>query len=197
MNPWDQRYNTETYYYGTEPNDFLKQNITCLPPQGRVLCLAEGEGRNAVFLASLGHQITAVDGSQVGLEKLQKLAQIHSVKVKTILADLNDYVIQAEEWDAIISIWCHIPPELRKKVHKQVMAGLKPKGIFLLEAYHPHQLEYKTGGPPTTELMMTVSDLANELDGLDFKILHEIDRDVHEGQGHHGKSAVVQILGYK
>ncbi|MGK5083435.1 class I SAM-dependent methyltransferase [Bdellovibrionota bacterium FG-1] len=197
MNPWDTRYGTDEFYYGTDPNDFLKANAKLIAPGGETLCLAEGEGRNAVFLAENGLKVTAVDGSSVGLGKMEKLAHAKNVLVTSIVSDLSDYQIEAGKWDCIVSIWCHVPQDLRRKLHHLVVEGLRPGGVFILEAYHPRQLEFKTGGPSDANLMMRLDDLREELFGLDFLVAHEIERDVHEGKGHFGKSAVVQVLGRK
>jgi len=197
MNPWDERYSISEFYYGTEPNDFLKDHASNIKKGGKVLCMAEGEGRNAVYLAKLGLDVTAVDQSSVGLNKLNELASKNGVSVHTVVADLADYAITPESWDAVISIWCHVPPSLRRKLHASVVAGLKPGGILILEAYEPRQLEFKTGGPPVAELMMKISDLKNEFSGLEMWIAHEIERDVQEGKGHFGMSAVTQLLALK
>lgn len=155
---WDERYSQAEYVYGKNPNDFLVAVVEQIP-QGRVLCLAEGEGRNAVYLAQQGCQVTAVDASAVGLEKARKLAAERSVEIETIVADLSDFSIQPNAWDAIVSIFCHLPPIVRAKVHRQVVAGLRPRGVFVLEAYTPRQLDFKTGGPPQADLMMTLATL--------------------------------------
>jgi SAM-dependent methyltransferase len=194
---WDQRYGADEYYYGKEPNDFLRGHARLIAPGGRVLCLAEGEGRNAVFLASLGHFVTAVDGSRAGLEKTAKLALERGVGVGSVHADLSDYRIEPESWDAIVSIWCHVPPELRARLHAAAALGLKPGGVFIFEAYHPRQLALGTGGPSRADLMVAADDLRRELAGLDLEILREIERDVREGRGHNGRSAVVQAVARK
>lgn len=197
VNPWDTRYDSEEYYYGTESNDFLRESVGSIPPGGTVLCLAEGEGRNAVYLATQGYRVTAVDGSSVGLDKLKRLAKERGVSVETRVVDLSDFEIKPNSWDAIIAIWCHIPAELRKPIHRASVIGLKPHGVFIHESYHPRQLHYKSGGPPTADLMLTANVLASELGGLHFEYLKEIDREVHEGKGHNGMSAVVQAIARK
>lgn len=194
MNTWDTRYSTDEFYYGTEPNDFLKANANLIPNVGEVLCLAEGEGRNAVFLAGLGLKVTAVDGSAVGLNKMDRLAKMKGVSVASIVSDLGDYQIEPGKWDGIISIWCHVPKELRKKLHRAVLEGLRPGGVLLLESYHPRQLGLKTGGPSDSSLMMTLHDLHEELSGLAFVVAHEIEREIQEGKGHFGLSAVTQVI---
>jgi len=193
---WDERYDSDEYAYGKEPNDFLREAADNLP-QGRILCLAEGEGRNAVYLASLGYDVTAVDASPVGLAKAQHLADERGVTITTEVTDLANYDIGKEKWDGIISIFCHLPPELRRQVHHSVVEGLKPGGVLLLEAYTPKQLEYKTGGPPVVEMTMTLEQLHIELEGLEFKHAVETVRPVHEGRYHHGDGAVVQLVAVK
>lgn len=191
---WDQRYAGDSFYYGSEPNDFLREQAGAIHRGGRVLCLAEGEGRNAVFLARGGWRVTAVDQSAVGLNKAWRLARQAGVEVTTILADLADYPIEEAAWDGIVSIWCHVPKPLRAALHRRVVAGLAPGGVFLLEAYTPEQLRHGTGGPSSADLMPTLDMLCKELAGLDFVIGRQALRGVHEGQGHHGMSAVVQVL---
>ncbi len=196
-NPWDDRYNIEEYYYGTVANDFLVARVDDLPRGGAVLCLAEGEGRNAVFLAKNGFRVTAVDGSQVGLSKLKKLADQEGVQIETVCSDLADFDFGQDRWDAIVSIWCHLPPSLRDRVHSASVSALKAHGVFLLEAYHPRQLAYKTGGPPSAELMMTETQLRADFAALEIQWLRDLDRVIHEGKGHVGKSAVVQLIAVK
>lgn len=193
---WNDRYQNSEYVYGKEPNDFLKTVADQLPA-GDILCLAEGEGRNAVFLAQRGCSVTAVDASAVGLKKAQKLATEHKVEICSVVADLADYTIAPNSWNGIISIFCHLPPPLRKKVHRAVVQGLKPGGLFILEAYTPKQLEFGTGGPPKAELMMSLSVLKEELAGLEFDHATELQRDVVEGSLHTGTAAVVQLIARK
>jgi SAM-dependent methyltransferase len=159
---WDERFSSSEYIYGTAPNDFLA-SVASQIPQGKVLCLADGEGRNGTHLASLGYEVVAVDGSSVGLAKTQKLAQEKQVEICTIHADLADFVIESQTWDGIVSIFCHLPPELRAKVHHQAMQGLKPNGVFILEAFAPEQLPYNTGGPKNIDMLPDLSQLQQEL----------------------------------
>lgn len=190
---WDARYSDPAFYYGTEPNDFLREEVGRIPTGGRVLCLAEGEGRNAAFLAGLGHRVVAVDQSKVGLEKARRLAAERGVVVETVTADLAELAIEPEGWDAIVSVWCHVPSELRRDVHRRVVQGLRPGGIFLLEAYTPRQPEYGTGGPPDVHRLMTLVELRGELAGLELEIAREGEREIREGRGHLGLSHTVQV----
>jgi SAM-dependent methyltransferase len=195
---WDQRYGQPGFAYGTEPNEFLAANAErWIPPNGAVLSLAEGEGRNAVFLAKLGFRVTGVDGSRVGLEKAQKLASERGVHIDTVVSDLNAYDLGTARWDGIVSIWCHMPTAERAKLHRAVVAALKPGGALLLEAYTPKQLEYTTGGPKTTDLLMTIAAVREELAGLELVVGEEKLREVHEGTFHDGTSAVLQVVARK
>jgi SAM-dependent methyltransferase len=197
VNRWDVRYGAEAYYYGTEPNEFLRERRDLIRHAGDVLCLAEGEGRNAVFLAAQGYRVVAVDQSAVGLEKAERLAASKGARITTVRADLADYQIAPSQWDGIVSIWCHLPRALRVEVHRRVVAGLRPGAVLLLEAYTPAQLAFKTGGPSTADLLPTLVELRQELDGLELVHAIERERVVQEGQGHTGVSAVVQVVARK
>lgn len=193
---WDERYAVEHYIYGEQPNDFLKENYQRIP-KGRVLSLAEGEGRNAVFLAEQGYEVTAVDSSLVGLNKARKLAAQRGVSIEFVHADVKDFPIGESQWDGVVSIFCHVAADLRSQLHKNIVAGLKPLGVLLLEAYTPQQLGRGTGGPSQEALMMSQAQLLDELNGLHFLLLHEVQRDVVEGTHHTGAGEVVQVIAIK
>lgn len=193
---WDVRFDTSEYIYGTEPNDFLI-SVASKIPQGKILCLAEGEGRNGTYLASLGYEVVAVDQSSVGLAKAQKLAQEKQVAIATIHNDLADFVIEPQTWDGIISIFCHLPSDLRAKVYGQAVMGLKPNGVFILEAFAPKQLQYNTGGPKNIDMLPAITTLQQELVGLQWEITMDIERELLEGRFHAGKAAVIQLFGRK
>ena len=196
---WDERFSQPGYVYGTEANDFLAEMAGEIP-SGRVLSLAEGEGRNAVHLAGLGYEVVGVDSSSVGLEKARRLAAECGVEIETILADLGDpdtFEIEAESWEGIVSIFCHLQVDLRRRIHRQVVEGLRPGGVLLLEAYTPRQLEYGTGGPRTLDRLMTLDELCEELKGLNLTHARELEREIHEGSLHHGLGHVVQVVARK
>ncbi len=193
---WDERYSSEAYAYGKNPNQFLEENYKVIP-KGKVLNLAEGEGRNAVFLAKQGYIVTAVDSSQIGLEKARKLAEENEVSIELINADLADFDLGDHEWDGIVSIFCPLPSALRKELHKKVVAGLKTNGVYLIEAYTPEQLKHDTGGGKSVDLMCTKESLSHELIGLKFKHLIELERDIVEGIYHTGVGSVVQAIASK
>jgi SAM-dependent methyltransferase len=193
---WNERYSGHIYVYGTIPNDFLVSVLKQIPI-GPVLCLAEGEGRNAVFLAKQGYQVVAIDFFEQALAKTAALAKAQGVTIETHCLDLQTLEIVPNQWSGIVAIFAHLPAPIRSRLHQQVVAGLVPEGAFILEAYTPAQLEYKTGGPPVAELMMDLATLRSELTGLDLVIAQECTRNIHEGILHNGMSAVVQILGIK
>jgi SAM-dependent methyltransferase len=194
MSAWDDRYAADGWAFGTEPNDFLRQEARRIPP-GRVLCLGEGEGRNAVFLAEQGYEVVGVDQSQVGMDKAQALAQERGVFIETVVSSIEDFDLTEGEWQGIISVFFHLPPELRKKVHTAVVHGLAPGGILIFEAFTPKQLEYDTGGPPHRDRLISLSDLKEEFEGLELLLAKETEREVHEGRMHTGMSSVVQLVG--
>lgn len=197
---WDQRYSEEGFVYGSAPNDFLSSEYSRIPTGGRVLCLAEGEGRNAVFLAKHGYAVTAVDQSSVGLEKAKKLAHENGVEISMVVADLADYDLGHDYWDGIVSISAHVPPDVRLKLHNQVAHSLTKCGVFILEAYTERQLKMDgVGGPPPHNkgLFMSLHELRSELINLDFVIGREVVRNISEGKLHQGESAVVQVVACK
>ncbi|MCF2907951.1 class I SAM-dependent methyltransferase [Pseudoalteromonas sp. DL2-H2.2] len=193
---WDVRFAGPDYAYGTEPNDFLKAQVKQLKGK-RVLSLAEGEGRNAVYLAKLGFEVTAVDASIKGIEKAQQLAQAVGVEVQFIHADLSEFELSSQCWDNIIAIFAPFPRPLREKLHQGVVRALKPGGVFLTEAYAPEQIHFGTGGGSDVSTMLSATQLAEELSPLEWKHLQQLERQVVEGQYHTGLAAVVQGVAIK
>ena len=193
VSDWDRRFSADALPYGTEPNAFLASQGAQFPA-GPVLCLAEGYGRNAIWLAGRGHAVTAVEQSGAGILRGRALADERRVQVAFVHADLGDFDMGSACWSGIVSIFAHLPPALRASVHARVVRALAPGGIFVLEAYAPAQLGFKTGGPRDVELLMSRDALVRELAGLDFAVSHEIEREVLEGPMHTGRAAVVQVV---
>ncbi len=193
---WNARYSESGFAYGTAPNDFLKSNFKTIP-KGNVLLLADGEGRNGVFLAEQGYAVTSVDYSSVGVEKAKSLARERQVDINATLCDLEHFAITPNQWNGIVSIFCHLPKPLRQKVHQQAVQGLKRGGAFLLEAYSPKQLQFGTGGPKQAELLIPLNDVLQELQGLTIELAQEIERDVIEGKYHTGRASVIQLIARK
>lgn len=193
---WNRRFSESGFAYGDQPNDFLREQAALLPA-GEALCLAEGEGRNAVHLAQLGHVVTAQDLSDVGLAKARQLAANRGVTIRTECSDLADFSLKPKSADLVVAIWMHLPQELRAQVHARAVAALRPGGHLILEAYTPRQLAFGTGGPPVEELLIEPETLRRELAGLELLVLQERQRWIEEGPHHRGESAVVQALGRK
>ena len=191
---WDQRFASEEFVYGKQANDFLRQQAAGLAA-GQALCLAEGEGRNAVFLAELGHQVCAQDISPIGLGKAKALAQQKGVSITTLCCDLAALDLKPTSLDLIAAIWMHVEPELRATVFEQAVEALRPGGHLLIEAYRPQQLNFSSGGPARKELLIEAAQLQQELATLEPLILQESERTITEGSAHQGQSAVVQFFG--
>lgn len=189
---WNERYESAEFVYGTEPNAFLAEHAHLL--QDPVLSLAEGEGRNAVFLASKGLDVRGVDGSEVGLAKAHKLAQSRGVVIRTEVVDLATFVPPENSFGAVVSISAHLPSLVRKRLHRLVELSLKPGGIFLLEAYTPAQLVRETGGPKDPDMLMTLAALEGEFPNCDVILGQEVEREVVEGKFHTGLASVVQFI---
>lgn len=194
MTDWDARYAEAGWAFGTEPNDFLREQAHQLPVGGCVLCLAEGEGRNAVWLAQQGFDVTGIDVASVGLEKARQLACERGVRITTVVADLASFEFGSAMWDGIVSIFAHVPVPVRRRVHASVLTALKPGGVLLLEAYRPQQLERATGGPPDDERMLDLGRLRPELGALEWLLAREVERDVTEGRYHTGRASTVQLI---
>ena len=193
---WNEKFSTTDYAYGTEPNDFLVSAVTNLK-RGATLSLAEGEGRNAVWLAQQGFTVSAIEQSEKGVGKTLRLALKRGVIVMAERGELETFHIQPNSWDLVVSIYAHTPQELRRKLHRQVVAGLKPGGVFVLEAYTPAQIPNNTGGPKDASLMPTAELLRSELAGLVFDHIEEVERDVVEGSLHTGTAHVVQVVAHR
>ncbi len=190
---WNERYAVDEYIYGTEPNAFLAEHAAML--RGPVLSLAEGEGRNGVFLASLGLDVHGVDGSNVGLTKAQALARARNLAIRTEVADLGELEPEENFYGSVVSISAHLPSAIRDRLYPRVERCLKPGGILLLEAYSEAQLAYDTGGPKDLDMLMSEVKIRRELPNLEPILLREIERDVREGTHHTGLAAVVQFIG--
>jgi len=193
---WNEKFANTEYAYGTEPNDFLVSAVTKLK-RGATLSLAEGEGRNAVWLAQQGFTVSAIEQSEKGVGKTLRLALQRGVIVMAERGELETFHIQPNSWDLVVSIFAHTPQELRRKLHRQVVAGLKPGGVFVLEAYTPAQIAKNTGGPKDASLMPTAEMLRSVLAGLVFDRIEEVEREVVEGSLHTGTAHVVQVVAHR
>lgn len=197
MSDWETKYKaSQEYLFGTRPNRFLVENLAQLPP-GKVLCLGEGEGRNAVYLAQHGLEVTAVDLAPTALAKTRRLAQQNGVRVHTILADLNDFPIAPGMWQTILCFFVHLPEEERALLHHRVVQGLAPGGVYLLEGFAPGQVRYGDRGPKNPAQLYNIMAIRKELAGLQIRIARELDRPLDDAQPELGLCAVAQVLAAK
>lgn len=191
---WNERFSSQEYVYGEEPNAFLKDRYTLIPRRGRVLCLGDGEGRNGVFLARKGFDVTSVDASEVGLEKTRKLAERHRVTLRTIHGRLPEVEIEEGAYDAVVLVYLHLPPDIRAEVHALAARALRPGGVLLLEGFTPEQLEFESGGPKDAAMLFTPEMLRADFAMLDIEGIDACRTVLDEGPGHRGEAAVVRLI---
>lgn len=196
---WDERYSHPQHVFGYRPNDFLKAQSRFLKPRSRVLCIGDGEGRNGVWLAERGHDVVSLDQSRVGLAKAEALAAERGTTIETRLVDLASWVGQpapSRQWDAVVWIFVHLPPTLRRAVAETLTAQCAPGAKLILEAYTPAQLALGSGGPTDAELLLTREDVLADWKGwhLDVRL---VERRIFEGMAHQGLGSVVQVLGMR
>lgn len=195
---WNQRYSGDEYLFGTEAAAFLRREAECIPERSKVLSVADGEGRNSVFLAGLGHHVTAMENAPNAIAKARKLAQDRDVSVDFQQADIEHWDWAPEAYDAVVGIFIQfMDPEMRRRVFDGITRTLRPGGKFLLHGYTPKQLEYGTGGPKSEPALYTPERLRAELPGFEILRIDTYDAHVDEGTGHSGMSALIDYIGQK
>lgn len=196
---WDQMYRDGAYRFGTEPNAFLAESVPSRVAAGkRIVCLGEGEGRNAVWLAEQGYQVTAVEQSEVGIEKIQKLAESRGVRVETVLSSIENFAPE-QRFDAVVLIYIHAPAKERELIHAKAVELLDRQGLLILEGYTPEQrlLGRTSGGPQAIEMLFTAEILKQDFQALDVEYVEELVIELAEGAAHRGVANVVRFLGRK
>ncbi|MEM9133489.1 MAG: class I SAM-dependent methyltransferase [Actinomycetota bacterium] len=195
---WDQRYAIDDYLFGTEPAAFLSTHADRIPDGASTLMVADGEGRNSVYLAERGLDVTSMDVSPVGAEKAKALAARRGVSVDYRVADLLEWTWESEAYDAVVAVFIQfLGPEERPAVFEGMQQTLRPGGTLLVHGYRPEQLAYGTGGPPIAENMYTEELLARSFADLDIEVLHTYDATITEGTGHDGMSALIDLVATK
>jgi len=194
---WNERYSSDDLAYGEAPNVFLVRMAAQLPTSGDALDIGAGEGRNALFLASRGLNVLAVDQSEVGMQKAQRLAKERGLLLRTQAIDLAEFDAGPHSFDVVSSIFVHLPAKLRAAVHHRIAAWLKPGGVYLLEAYAPDQIERSTGGPKDPGLLASLEAILRDLQGLEIEHQATLVRTVTEGRFHTGEASVIQVLARK
>jgi cyclopropane fatty-acyl-phospholipid synthase-like methyltransferase len=195
---WNQRFSQPGYLFGTEPNVFLASQAALLKPGMRALSLADGEGRNSIWLARQGLEVDAVEISGVAVDKARKLAQERGATVSFHRASLLDWDMGRERYDLVAAIFIQfLSPAERPGVFRRIVEALKPGGHLVMQGYTPRQIEYKTGGPPVAENMYTEELLRDAFAGLEILHLSAHEAHVAEGTGHLGWSALIDLVGRK
>jgi len=195
---WDTRFAGEGYHFGTEPNVFLASQEKLLRPGMSALCVADGEGRNSVWLARHGVRVTAFDISPVGVEKARRLAREAGVTVDHSIGDINAWNWDSATYDLVAVIFIQfLAPAERARAFEGIARAVAPGGLLVMQGYRPRQVEYGTGGPPNPENLYTES-LLREAFG-DLEILHLVEHDdvLDEGPRHHGMSALIDLVARK
>ena len=195
---WNERYAREGYVFGTSPNEFLRRETHRLTPGQSVLAVADGEGRNSVWLAKNGLRVDAVDGSSVAIEKARRLAGMEGVSVTFEEADIETWAWPVSSYDAVVAIFIQFAgPGLRAHIFDGMKQALKPGGLLLLEGYRPEQIAYGTGGPRIAENLYDEQMLRRAFGEFEFLHLASYDADIHEGEGHSGRSALIDLVARK
>lgn len=188
---WDERYREAEPVYGTQPNLYLEKQSSRLKPGSKILVPADGYGRNGHWLAKRGFAVHTVDLSPVGVERSRKHARETGLKLKIEQADLSAWNWPVGECDAVAAIFLHLPPELRSKIHPNMLRALKPGGILILEAFTPANIQFHSGGPKDANLLYTADLLRKDFPSAEVLELEEIQVHLDEGTKHSGMSAVV------
>jgi 2-polyprenyl-3-methyl-5-hydroxy-6-metoxy-1,4-benzoquinol methylase len=198
LNRWNERFSKDNYEFGTEPAGFLPENKRYLPAAGTALCVADGEGRNSVWLAKQGLAVTAFDFSPPGLAKARKLAESAGVAVDYRLADINAWDWASTQYDVIAAIFIQfVGPIERARIFAGFIRALKPGGVLLLHGYNTDQLKYGTGGPKQLENLYTTALLRDAFAPLEMLRLESYEKEISEGQGHVGMSALLDLVARK
>ncbi|MHC0441557.1 class I SAM-dependent methyltransferase [Flavobacterium sp. 3-210] len=198
---WDDRYKTEDFAYGTSPNNYLQEQIEKLN-RGTILFPAEGEGRNAVFAAQLGWEVSAFDISEEGRNKALRLAKNNDVSIDYQVGELETLDFHTEQFDAIALIYAHFPATIKSEIHRQLDQLLKKGGIIIFEAFSKKHLEYvtkneKVGGPKDIESLFSIEEIKADFPNYEIIELEEKEIELNEGLFHNGTGSVIRFMGRK
>lgn len=195
---WNQRFQTQDFIFGTAPNEWLSEHAGVWRSGQRVLCVADGEGRNSVWLAQRGLQVDAYDIAEVGVAKARRLAAQQGVSVNYAVADCDSYDYGEARYDGVAAIFVQFAdPAMRARLFAHIERCLKPGGTLVLYGYTPKQLEYKTGGPPFASHLYTEAMLREAFAGFEILALREYEAELTEGSQHKGRSALIGLVARK
>ena len=193
---WNERFATDEYIYGKNPNKFFKEQIDKLKP-GRLLLLGEGEGRNSIYAAIKGWEVDAVDFSQTAKDKALKLSKKNNVKINYTISNLTDFIPSENCYDVIGLVFIHLKPDSRKVVHKRIVNALKNNGHIILEVFEKEQLGNNSGGPQSEEMLYSKEEIENDFRGLRIHLLEKKTVFLDEGDKHKGDASVIKFVGEK
>jgi 2-polyprenyl-3-methyl-5-hydroxy-6-metoxy-1,4-benzoquinol methylase len=193
---WDERFSAEHYVYGKEPNQFFRDQIEQLTP-GKALFVGEGEGRNAVYAASTGWEVDAVDISKEAKKKADRLAAEAGVNINFIVSDISEFKPPVNHYDLIVLIFFHVMPDLREETHAKLAGALKPGGRVVLESYEKDQLKYTSGGPKIEDLLYSLEDIYTDFNELDILVFSKQIIHLDESPLHKGDASVIRYVGQK
>lgn len=188
---WDERFAQAEPVYGEQPNAYLRAQAHRLVPGCKILVPGDGYGRNGFWLARQGFRVSTVDLSPVGVERARKVAHAAGLVMSIEEADIATWTWPLAEFDAVASIFLHLPPDLRPQIHGQMLAALKPGGLLIIEAFTPAQLQHSSGGPKQVELLYTAEILRGDYAAAETLELLEAEIALDEGRMHRGPAAVV------
>ena len=191
---WNKRFAEHGFAYGTSPNDFLQSQQSLLKPGLKTLLPGDGEGRNGIWLASLGLEVTSVDYSEVGIAKINRIAAERQLDINTLCADLSTMNWPVDEYDLLVAIFIHFPSDIRNHMHHKFIDALKPGGHLIFEAYDKRQLAYGTGGPPVEDMLYTKEQLMEDFNQHNILHSEHLITDIHEGKYHDGRSSVLRFV---
>lgn len=195
LETWNARFAGEEFLFGEEPNVFLRNQAHWLRKGDTVLCVADGEGRNSVWLAAQGHSVTAFDFAPNAVVKAKRLAERRAVKVDHRLGDIQTWPWTTQRYDAVVAIFIQfLSPDDRESVFAGMKSAVKPDGLFFLEGYRPEQVDYDTGGPKRRDHMYTRDWLEQQFSGWEILVLNEYDAEMQEGRAHGGMSALIDLV---
>jgi len=195
-NFWDKRFSTKEYVYGTEPNDFFREQLKELAP-GKILFPAEGEGRNAVYAATKGWEVYAFDPSIEGKKKAEKLAESKNIKINYQTSDYEKIQFNANFFDCMVLIFAHMPPLKREHYHRKLSGFLKPGGTLILKGFSKNQITKNTGGPQNIDMLFSREELSNDFRNYSKLKIEEKEIDLNEGIYHDGIASVIQLIGIR
>ncbi|MCT4637339.1 MAG: class I SAM-dependent methyltransferase [Bacteroidales bacterium] len=199
---WDNRYSSDEYVYGKEPNSFYKEYLDKINYSANILFPAEGEGRNAVYAAKMGHSVLAFDISSSGKDKALRLAKDSGVTIEYLVGDLKSLNLKPESFDIAVLTSAHFPPNLRQGLHRDIAALIKPDGIIILEGFSVNNLQIRrdnpeVGGPDREDMLFTKQMIADDFSEFEIITLEEVDTILNEGDLHNGKGKVIRFVGRK